>query len=92
MLYQQKFQNIGAGKFANIPALYCYITTLDDIKETEAGDNSRRVTIGGFIDESTGLFTLDTESTSKDGKFVRNGRVVIVKSGKAYGTNGTEVK
>ena len=92
MLYQQKFQNIGAGKFANIPALYCYITTLDDIKETEAGDNSRRITIGGFIDESTGLFTLDTESTSKDGKFVRNGRVVIVKSGKAYETNGTEVK
>lgn len=92
MLYQQKFQNIGAGKFANIPALYCYITTLDDIKETESGDNSRRITIGGFIDESTGLFTLDTESTSKDGKFVRNGRVVIVKSGKAYGTNGMEVK
>jgi TolB-like protein len=78
--------------YVNIGAFKCYVSSMDDICETAAEvvyEASRRLVIGTEYDESTGIVTLDTDDVKKaDGKYVENGRLVIVKNGVKYNANG----
>ncbi len=45
------------------------------------------------VDDATGISSIATEAKTKtDGKYMVNGQIVVVKAGKAYYMNGTEVK
>ena len=45
------------------------------------------------VDDATGINSIATEAKTKaDGKYMVNGQIVVVKAGKAYYMNGTEVK
>ncbi len=45
------------------------------------------------VDDATGISSIATEAKTKaDGKYMVNGQIVVVKAGKAYNMNGTEVK
>lgn len=60
------------------------------------GNSNARITLN-FDDETTGINVLETESTNdnaslKDGKYFQNGKIVIVKNGVKYATNGQIVK
>ncbi|MBO6059272.1 MAG: hypothetical protein J6P67_03910, partial [Bacteroidaceae bacterium] len=56
--------------------------------------NSSRSFIGFEpVDDATGISSIATEAKTKaDGKYMVKGQIVVVKSGKAYNMNGTEVK
>lgn len=60
------------------------------------GKSNARITLN-FDDETTGINVLETESTNdnaslKDGKYFQNGKIVIVKNGVKYSTNGQIAK
>ncbi|MCR5312102.1 MAG: bacterial Ig-like domain-containing protein [Bacteroidaceae bacterium] len=77
--------------YVKVQPFKCFITSMDEISESEpAANNSRnRISIGTFIDEATGIITLDTENVrSVNAKYVVNGRVVIVKDNVRYNANG----
>ena len=45
------------------------------------------------VDDATGISNIANEAKTKaDGKYMVNGQIVVVKAGKAYNMNGTEVK
>ena len=55
--------------------------------------NQSRTFFGFAPDDATGISSIATEAKTKaDGKYMVNGQIVVVKAGKAYNMNGTEVK
>lgn len=93
----RKSGDSGDGKsYIIVGAFKCYISSIDDIRETSAStinEASRRLVIGTWTDETTGVTTLDTESVgSANGKYVENGRVVVIKNGIKYNINGQRIK
>ena len=45
------------------------------------------------VDDATGISSIATEAKTKaDGKYMVKGQIVVVKAGKAYNMNGTEIK
>ena len=55
--------------------------------------NQSRTFFGFAPDDATGINSIATEAKTKaDGKYMVNGQIVVVKAGKAYYMNGTEVK
>ena len=55
--------------------------------------NQSRTFFGFAPDDATGISSIATEAKTKaDGKYMVNGQIVVVKAGKAYYMNGTEVK
>ncbi|MCR5334640.1 MAG: hypothetical protein K6E45_06935 [Bacteroidaceae bacterium] len=45
------------------------------------------------VDDATGINSIATEAATKaDGKYMVKGQIVVVKAGKAYNMNGTEIK
>ena len=64
----------------------CYLTVPDP--------NSARPFIGFEpVDDATGISSIATEAKTKaDGKYMVKGQIVVVKAGKAYNMNGTEIK
>ena len=55
--------------------------------------NQSRTFFGFAPDDATGINSIATEAKTKaDGKYMVNGQIVVVKAGKAYNMNGTEVK
>ncbi|MBO4663684.1 MAG: bacterial Ig-like domain-containing protein [Bacteroidaceae bacterium] len=95
----RKSGDSGDGKsYVMVRAFKCYISSLDDIREVPEVavapyEASRRLVIGTTTDESTGITTLDTDSVEPaNGKYVENGRVVVVKNGIKYNINGQRVK
>lgn len=93
----RKSGDSGDGKsYIIVGAFKCYISSIDDIRETSAStinEASRRLVIGTWTDETTGVTTLDTESVGPaNGKYVENGRVVVIKNGIKYNINGQRIK
>jgi len=95
----RKSGDSGDGKsYVMVRAFKCYISSLDDIREVPEVavapyEASRRLVIGTTTDESTGITTLDTDSVEPaNGKYIENGRVVVVKNGIKYNINGQRVK
>ena len=95
----RKSGDSGDGKsYVMVRAFKCYISSLDDIREVPevapaSYEASRRLVIGTTTDESTGITTLDTDSVEPaNGKYVENGRVVVVKNGIKYNINGQRIK
>ena len=92
-----KAGDYGDGKsYIIVRAFKCYISSIDDIRETSAStinEASRRLVIGTWTDEATGITTLDTDSVEPaDGKYIEGGRVVVVKNGVKYNINGQRIK
>lgn len=63
---------------------------------TVSGNNPARVAIR-FDDDTTGINVLEEENANentgmKDGKYLENGRIIIVKNGVKYSTNGQIAK
>ena len=93
----RKSGDSGDGKsYIIVGAFKCYISSIDDIRETSAStinEASRRLVIGTWTDETTGVTTLDTESVGPaNGKYVEDGRVVVIKNGIKYNINGQRIK
>ncbi len=67
----------------------CYLA-----KNTVPAPNQSRPFIGFEpVDDATGINSIATEAKTKaDGKYMVKGQIVVVKAGKAYYMNGTEVK
>ena len=67
----------------------CYLA-----KATVAELNQARPFLGFEpIDDATGISSIAAEAKTKaDGKYMVKGQVVVVKAGKAYNMNGTEIK
>ena len=43
--------------------------------------------------DATGISTIASQAATKaDGKYMVKGQIVVVKSGKAYNVNGTQIK
>jgi hypothetical protein len=64
------------------------------LKEGDVPEPNQSRTFFGFApDDATGINSIATEAKTKaDGKYMVNGQIVVVKAGKAYNMNGTEVK
>ncbi|MCR5333608.1 MAG: hypothetical protein K6E45_01645, partial [Bacteroidaceae bacterium] len=65
------------------------------LKEGSVPEASQARPFIGFepVDDATGINSIATEAKTKaDGKYMVNGQIVVVKAGKAYNMNGTEVK
>ena len=66
----------------------CYLS-----KDDVPAPNQSRTFFGFAPDDATGINSIATEAKTKaDGKYMVNGQIVVVKAGKAYYMNGTEVK
>ncbi|MBR0182351.1 MAG: Ig-like domain repeat protein [Bacteroidaceae bacterium] len=66
----------------------CYLS-----KDDVPAPNQSRTFFGFAPDDVTGISSIATEAKTKaDGKYMVNGQIVVVKAGKAYNMNGTEVK
>ena len=66
----------------------CYLS-----KDDVPAPNQSRTFFGFAPDDATGISSIATEAKTKaDGKYMVNGQIVVVKAGKAYNMNGTEVK
>ena len=66
----------------------CYLA-----KGSVPAPNQSRTFFGFAPDDATGINSIATEAMTKaDGKYMVNGQIVVVKAGKAYNMNGTEVK
>ncbi len=66
----------------------CYLR-----KKAVPEPNQSRTFFGFAPDDATGISSIATEAKTKaDGKYMVNGQIVVVKAGKAYYMNGTEVK
>ena len=66
----------------------CYLA-----KGSVPAPNQSRTFFGFAPDDATGINSIATEAKTKaDGKYMVNGQIVVVKAGKAYYMNGTEVK
>lgn len=93
----RKSGDSGNGKtYVKIGAFKCYITAIDEIDEVQDNlphEASRRIYVGTFIDETTGIATLDTDNIkSADGKRIEDGRVIIIKNNIKYNINGQRIK
>jgi hypothetical protein len=93
----RKSGDSGNGKtYVKIGAFKCYITAIDEIDEVQDNlphEASRRIYVGTFIDETTGIATLDTDNIkSADGKRIKDGRVIIIKNNIKYNINGQRIK
>ncbi len=76
------------GKGFTLAPNRCYLSK-DDVPEP----NQSRTFFGFAPDDATGISSIATEAKTKaDGKYMVNGQIVVVKAGKAYYMNGTEVK
>ena len=42
------------------------------------------------LEASTGIADINTETKMKDGKYLKNGKLVIVKNGRKYSSNGLQ--
>ena len=92
-----KAGDYGDGKsYIIVRAFKCYISSLDNIRETSAENTheaAHRLVIGTWTDEATGITTLDTDSVEPaDGKYIEDGRVVVIKNGIKYNINGQRIK
>ena len=66
----------------------CYLA-----KGSVPAPNQSRTFFGFAPDDATGINSIATEAMTKaDGKYMVKGQIVVVKAGKAYNMNGTEVK
>ena len=66
----------------------CYLS-----KDDVPAPNQSRTFFGFAPDDATGINSIATEAKTKaDGKYIVKGQIVVVKAGKAYNMNGTEVK
>lgn len=66
----------------------CYLA-----KGSVSAPNQSRTFFGFTPDDATGISSIATEAKTKaDGKYIVKGQIVVVKAGKAYNMNGTEVK
>ncbi len=66
----------------------CYLS-----KDDVPAPNQSRTFFGFTPDDATGISSIATEAKTKaDGKYIVKGQIVVVKAGKAYNMNGTEVK
>ena len=66
----------------------CYLS-----KDDVPAPNQSRSFFGFAPDDATGINSIATEAKTKaDGKYIVKGQIVVVKAGKAYNMNGTEVK
>lgn len=93
----RKSGDSGNGKtYVKIGAFKCYITAIDEIDEVQDNlphEASRRIYVGTFIDETTGIATLNTDNIkSADGKRIEDGRVIIIKNNIKYNINGQRIK
>ena len=73
------------GKNVTVNAYRAYINI--------AGNNSARA-LRFVVGEITGVDNVEaaTEATLKDGKYLENGKIVIVKNGQKFNANGQQVK
>ena len=63
------------------------------LEATNVPNAARASYMMSFGDETTGINNIATEAATKaDGKYLVNGKFVVVKAGKAYDANGTLVK
>jgi hypothetical protein len=65
------------------------------LKESDVPEPNQSRTFIGFapVDDATGISSIATEAKTKaDGKYMVKGQIVVVKAGKAYNMNGTEIK
>ncbi|MBQ2073377.1 MAG: hypothetical protein II463_01620, partial [Bacteroidaceae bacterium] len=64
------------------------------LKEGDVPEPNQSRTFFGFApDDATGISSIATEAKTKaDGKYMVKGQIVVVKAGKAYNMNGTEIK
>ena len=75
------FYQVAPGEEPTISAYHCYLTA--------PSTGARVLTFGG---EATAISGLNANVNSKDGKFIQNGRMVIVKNGKKFNAAGQIVK
>lgn len=40
------------------------------------------------LEAATGITDINAENTIKDGKYLKNGKIIIVKNGRKYNSNG----
>ena len=77
------------GKGFTLAPNRCYLS-----KNAVPAPNQSRPFIGFEpVDDATGINSIATEAKTKaDGKYMVKGQIVVVKAGKAYNMNGTEIK
>lgn len=92
ILYQDEFRTVsGDGIF--VGANKAYITAWDALNEYEPADGRKTFVLGVTDNGATGIATIDTTTaTMNNGKFVEDGRIVIVKNGQKYNTAGQFIK
>ncbi len=91
-LLQKQDEQVGwykvSGEGFTLAPNRCYLA-----KGSVPEPNQSRTFFGFAPDDATGINSIATEAKTKaDGKYMVNGQIVVVKAGKAYYMNGTEVK
>ena len=89
-LYTPESMFYPAGEYVHMSAYKCYFPTLPSVGGARTTVNSVVFSIMG---ETTGIYGIDTTADlNKNGKFIQNGRMVIVNNGKKFNAAGQNIK